>query len=143
MLSKILRSLVILFTIVTFAPVKYTSSELKPYYLEFLEKIEKKCKNGEAFLPPQRVIIISNLGVQNVGVCYRTNVSFWIIIDRYYWDSFNDDDKLQVIYHELSHCVLQADHIDVELHYMHSYMQRVLKEQIEFQTDELIDRVCK
>tara|TARA_B100001559_G_C16239482_1_gene501679 strand:- start:71 stop:439 length:369 start_codon:yes stop_codon:yes gene_type:complete len=42
-----------------------------------------------------------------------------IVIDYQYWSSMNDLQKTQLLYHELSHDILNAKHVSDETHLMH------------------------
>jgi hypothetical protein len=45
-----------------------------------------------------------------VGLCFRGEVSSFILISRQYWNKAEDVEKKALMYHELAHCALYKGH---------------------------------
>lgn len=57
------------------------------------------------------IIDFGNLDATKSGLCQtETYHSPHIYIDKYYWNSEDDIQRLLTIYHEMGHCVLGRDH---------------------------------
>jgi hypothetical protein len=76
-------------------------------------------------------IIFKEMDDKHAGVCYKYSDGYKEInINKKYWDLFSQEQKEQLIYHELGHCVFNKGHDDTLLSYdrncpnsiMRSYM---------------------
>lgn len=79
-----------------------------------------------------------------VGVCSRwSNGERLIRIDERHWDNYSENERFQVLAHELGHCELDRDHVDdkSDLGYpmsiMYSYTFEPHDNQIEYYMKEL------
>lgn len=86
---------------------KTTDSAFSEYVQSFELHFNKKVK-----VP----INFNKLNPQYAGVCYvYSNGYREIEISKTSWDSMNHEQREQVIYHELGHCVLNKGHDDTML----------------------------
>lgn len=84
-------------------------------FLPFVEAFEFECKCKIMDVP----ISFQEIDEDHAGECWNYVVLFEsyseIAIDRLWWDTARPDVKEQLIFHELGHCVLHRDHIDMEI----------------------------
>ena len=67
-----------------------------------------------------------------------------IEIDSAFWDIANEDDKYNVMTHELTHCVLGENHSVTDYpHYMNDTLHELSQDVVNKQLDEIIERKCK
>lgn len=88
--------------------VYVTDAEFVPYIQEF----EYFYKESTSHAP----IAFADLEEKIAGVCYRSFVGSSLIyaymkIDKTYWPKMSEKQKINLIFHELGHCVLQRDHV--------------------------------
>ncbi len=58
-------------------------------------------------------VIYGNTEFPTVGQCYRTadrNASREVIINPAFWARSNDEDRLELIFHEMGHCDMDFEH---------------------------------
>lgn len=84
-----------------------TDTEFIPYIQEF----EKFSKMDTSSVP----IGFDSLNEGVAGVCYYSEISgvistAYIKINRDYWNKYSQHKKINLIFHELGHCVLGRDH---------------------------------
>ena len=86
-----------------------TNPEFQPYINEF------ECYSG---LSTRNVpISFADLSGNTAGVCHYFRVGAgpirwgWIEIDEPYWKTISEQQRINLIFHELGHCVLGRDHV--------------------------------
>ena len=129
----------------TFVPIKNVEPELEPYYYKFLSTVYAHCENRQVFAPNQLTIKFSKggaLGERIIGVCRNRVFSFTIEIDKDYWYRADESDRLQLMTHELSHCVLGLDHVDNIDNYMSSRLWRLTSDETNAQLEENLRKLC-
>jgi hypothetical protein len=79
-----------------------------------------------------------------VGVCtYKLN-GYSIEILRAYWTHANETQRRQLVYHELSHCILNRKHeLDNSAHYMYPVIEDIPYNVYVQQTIDDIEEYCK
>lgn len=82
-----------------------------PEFEPFIEEFENL--SGEKVTLP---VGFGKLDPKYAGVCYRslsngTPIQSWIIIDKEYWFKITWYQQVNLIFHELGHCVLNRDHV--------------------------------
>ncbi|PCI45819.1 MAG: hypothetical protein COB41_00070 [Proteobacteria bacterium] len=101
---------------------------------EFIEYINSYLNDKEQYLGTKRVnftikMYFSDLKGTVLGTCFSetikrpdksTKIKKHIEIDLDFWNRSKDCEKKLVIYHELGHCDLEAEHIEEKLAIMNS-----------------------
>lgn len=121
-------------------PVQYVDESLINYYKKFVSIVKKECPSLE--LPNQLIIETGNLSDDNIGVCVTFSFRKHITIDKFYWLTSNEQSKKQLMYHELTHCVLGLHHIESELNYMNPYIIEISEEALEEQLKQNTRGIC-
>ncbi len=83
------------------APELTIDPQLKPYFERFCAEVGGDCStvSGE----------FADLGSTYAGMCNYTNPNS-VQINAAYWERINDEDKEEVVFHELGHCLLGLGH---------------------------------
>lgn len=89
--------------------------ELSPFYYDFLKLIPKSCK-----FEGLQDIKFSILKKTVLGECTQYLSHSKIEINSVYWEVLTDSQKKQLMYHELSHCILDINHSLDKNNYMTS-----------------------
>lgn len=89
-------------------PITQTDIEFIPYIQEF----ESYYGKTVGHVP----IGFADLDKKIAGVCYRSIVGrqilrAYILIDKDYWYLISEYQRINLIFHELGHCVLNRDHV--------------------------------
>lgn len=102
---NIVLSLIVIFSLSFYNKRTYVEPEFKP----FVEEFEKKCN-----CKIEMEIIFDNLdgfSEETAGVCnFFYGPSKVILIQRKYWKYYTEENKRQLIFHELGHCELGKQH---------------------------------
>lgn len=121
-------------------PIKRVHPELIEYYKNFMVLVKQECPKIE---PPRQLILeVGVLSDNNIGVCYYYTVKRNIVVDKFYWETATHQQRKQLMYHELSHCVLNKDHVQSELDYMNPYATEVSDEELIRQVKENAVSFC-
>lgn len=124
MLKKILFSIVLLISFNVHAV-------LKEVYEEVMVTVNKYCTPDQYFKPKKRSLQMSDLPGSIVGQCMTDRETYWqISLDKYFWDSHNEDDKFDVMAHEMMHCMFFKDHVDNKNNYMYYMLVKLTKQQV-------------
>ncbi len=94
--------------------------DLNSYYNEFMNLGNQQCDKIKK--PNQFSIRFSKLKDDNIGLCTVYLHRKEILIDENYWAVANLETKKQLMFHELTHCILDKHHVDLENNYMNSYL---------------------
>lgn len=103
-------------------PLKEIDPELAPYYQEFLGLYNEFCPNRP--LPTKTVIKFNFKGGTVIGTCTRSYKRSVIEIDPINWYLSPLMDRKQLMFHELTHCLLSLGHVDER--FVDNYMNPVL-----------------
>ena len=91
-----------------------------PYYNEFISIVKKECPKIET--PNQFVVKFDTLKNEEVGLCYFYAFKREIKIDEFFWEFASDQSRKQLVFHELTHCILTKHHVEDENNYMYAYL---------------------
>jgi hypothetical protein len=116
----------------TSIPIVNVDERIVPYYNEFISLVKNECPKIET--PNQFKIKFDELKNEEVGVCYFFMFRREIKIDQSFWDVTPEYGRRQLIFHELTHCILDTHHVEDENNYMNAYLNYV-------PTDVLIEQV--
>jgi len=124
-------------------PVRSIDSDFNEHYKSFMALYDQHCP--ERSLPLQFKVYYRRLGGSMIGLCTRRPGSSVVAIDPVYWFISSDLNQKQLMYHELTHCLLDVAHIidPRGSHYMAPYMEDLTEEQLLSQTVEIMQEVCK
>lgn len=123
-------------------PVKTIDPDFNDHYSSFMALYKQHCP--EKTLPNQFKLYYRRLGGSMIGLCTRRPGSAVVAIDPIYWLISNDLTQKQLMYHELTHCLLDVGHITDprKAHYMAPYMEDLSEEELLSQTVEIMKEVC-
>jgi hypothetical protein len=102
------------------APITYIDPKIKPYYDEFIAITKNECPNLET--PRQLFLQFSSLKNEEIGLCTFYLVKRDIKFDESFWEITPDYGRRQLVFHELTHCVLDTHHVDDQDNYMNPYL---------------------
>lgn len=100
-------------------------NELVPYVKEYKGLLTEYCqsmhynttKNYAIVFVPEMEKVSPTL--VTVGICYRYLNGFKIEISREFWNRATAADRASVMYHELSHCLINKEHVKDPFNYMY------------------------
>ncbi len=84
-----------------------------PQFIPYIQEFEYFHGSSVSHVP----IGFADLGEKIAGVCYRTVIDgkilySYIEINREYWPTISELQKINLIFHELGHCALNRDHVE-------------------------------
>jgi len=136
-----LLALLASFLLYLHVPLKQINKDLDPYYQEFMGLYNKHCPNRE--LPTKLEIRYQGLSGLVIGLCSRRYKSSVVSIDPLYWVTSSTLEQKQLMFHELTHCILYLGHVDLETrHYMAPQMEDITEEELVKQTEDIMKQVC-
>lgn len=92
--------------------------QTKKFYKEYISYIPETCKPD--ILRQNKIIIrFEKLESNFIGFCNRMFKQRVILLDVGFWSWTRETDKKQLLFHELSHCLLNKEHVDNAAHYMY------------------------
>lgn len=110
-------------------PTKKIDDQLKPYVNEVLFIGNQIC--------PSRIESKSSYEIQFndddpeiAAYCQRKYFKFYIYVNQKHWGKYNEDDKFQLIAHELGHCIFDLIHSDDPVNYMYYSMNNLKKQDV-------------
>lgn len=125
-----------------FTTTQFIEPELKPYVIDFIGHVSKKCKDEQIFYPKRFKITFNEFKDDTVGVCKIWFYKFEIEIEKSWWDRNDEDQRISLIYHELSHCVLDLQHSDDPKDYMYHSTSKTTRQQVLNQLKSYLEGVC-
>lgn len=102
---------------------KFKKANTNPIFLPFIESFQAEF-NLQVNVP----IVLESIDQRHAGVCtVYSNGYKEITINKDLWDNYSQEQKEQLVYHELGHCVLNKKHDNTLKEYcpnsiMRSYM---------------------
>lgn len=120
--------------------IKKTDHDFNKYYEEFIQITKKECDKIEK--PSRLSINFSNLTEDQIGLCIIFPLKKHILIDSRYWNKATEQQKKQLIFHELTHCVLHYNHVDNIFNYMNPYIIELPDYVLTEQTKEYARLYC-
>jgi hypothetical protein len=121
-------------------PINNIDKELQSYYKEYMDLAKSQCDKIKP--PTQFSIRFGKLSDDNIGVCTYYVNRREILIDNNYWRMSNLEIRKQLIFHELTHCILGIDHINLESNYMNPYLLELPEEELYIQVKQNMKAVC-
>ncbi len=143
MLRWIRNVLLSIIVYICFIPFTHTNEILTPYTNKVLEIVNTYCNKNQYNSTLHKYIYFAKLIDDEVGECSYGYRSFIIKIDRKFWFRSNEDERNEVIFHEMYHCLFKKDHVDNPNNYMYYRMTSLKKEVIVQQFTEDVKRICK
>lgn len=116
--------------------------EFIAYEKEFIKLVEQYCKPDQYFYP-NHVVEFSDLSGDTIGICYRYPNRFLIQIDKLHWDNMSYDDRLQLYFHEASHCLFGEEHSDDDTNYMYYRQLDIPRELLYNQVRLFLRKECQ
>lgn len=135
------------FVFAVIAPFKqtYVGKDFQPYYNEFMEIVKEYCSEDQYFHPNFK-IEFHRLPGKEIGSCLTRPDRFIIYIDLDYWNtpvSNSEEKRYSLMFHELSHCILDLDHSDDPENYMYYSDYHIgSKEEVNEQLKVYLKEVC-
>lgn len=119
-----------LISLILFAsiPIQNIPDSVYPYYEEYVSIVKKECPKIK--VPRQLIIEFNDLKNEEVGLCYLYAFKRKIEFDNFYWQSTSDMMRKQLVFHELTHCILETHHDDSYTNYMNSYVVYIPEEKL-------------
>jgi len=124
-------------------PFTHTNEILTPYTNKVLAIVNTYCTKDQYSNPLHEYIYFAKLPPEEVGECGYGYNKFIIKIDRKFWFKANEDERHEVIFHEMYHCLFKKDHVDNPYNYMYYRMTNLTKEVIIQQFTDDVKRICK
>lgn len=117
--------------------------ELKSYVADYKQLLEKNCPQG-GYKDERYVIQMEDELDESawIGVCTRLGRGFHIAIKRSWWNKANLDERTQLMYHELAHCMIDREHDKSTSHYMYAYFYEMPRDMYTAQAVEDIQNYC-
>jgi hypothetical protein len=114
-----------------------------PYVVKFKEMRKESCSSYDEDLDQSHQFIkFETLMPSYLGLCAMGPDSFTIKIDKGFWSRASEDERYEVIMHELTHCFLYMGHINEKNHYMNPNEQRITKEMVDKQMVDIFKSKC-
>lgn len=146
--NRILIGLIILTWVAildsTFVVPAKPDAELEPHVANYYSLTRYICGDKKPINYTRHRIRLDSINGTSIGICKWKLNGFEIVIDKDFWNApgITNEDREQLMFHELSHCVLDRDHnFDDKYHYMYpsqiylpqqTYIPQVLKDMEEF-----------
>lgn len=112
---------------------KNVDDQLKPYVNEVLSIGNEIC--------PSRIESHSIYEIQFndddpkvAAYCQKRYFRFYIFVNKKHWYEETEDDRFQLLAHELGHCIFDLDHVDDPTNYMYYAMNDLKKQDV---TDQM------
>jgi hypothetical protein len=143
MIRIVFYLILVIVVFVMYVPYRniHIDPELQPYVSKFMDKVNSHCREDQYFYPNHQVIF-GDLSNNTIGICMPFPFKFTIIIDKEYWVKMKDEDKYQLVSHELCHCLFNEKHSEDENHYMYYKHNDITLENIDKQIDEYLEKKC-
>jgi hypothetical protein len=101
----------------------YTKHKLDPEFLPYVQAFEQQF-NIKLSVP----IVFKQLHSSKAGVCYMWSDGYREIeINSTHWVNFSEEQKEQLIFHELGHCVFNLGHDDSNLEYKRTCPNSIMR----------------
>lgn len=132
-MTRLVRTLlygsIICFTCWFFNPLstQIVDEPLKPYFNEFVSISNEMCP-GKVDEHPNYEVTLEPLNDDDIaGICSTLYFKFTVKINSKYWNKYDEDDKFQLVAHELSHCFYNIQHTDNPNNYMYFTLNKLIK----------------
>jgi hypothetical protein len=135
-LAAWVSAIILFFTI----PLNNIDKDLNSYYKEFMSIGKEQCDKIQK--PNQFSIRFGELTDDNIGLCTFYLHRKEILIDENYWAISNLETRKQLVFHELTHCILDTHHIDAEDNYMNPYLIQLPEDVLYNQVKDNMIKFC-
>jgi hypothetical protein len=116
---------------------------LEPYNAEYREILLGVCPSKSNLPGTRYTINFVPKGDGWIGVCKPRLGGFTINIDREYWNTrATPEEKTQLMYHELTHCILDKDHSEDPNNYMYPTIIPMAYEDLIIQVKKDMQEYC-
>lgn len=124
---------------------RYVQDELKPYVDEYYRKVEANCNNNQYNSSYFYQIVFKPQEESFIAVCYYKVNGYKIEVDPNWWNSprTTEADRIQLMNHELSHCVLNLEHRSDPKDYMYPSFIQLSPKVVDAQLYQDISNVCQ
>lgn len=132
-----------------FTFTKEKDPRLMKYFNDNLKIITTFCNESQYYLPPMHAVYFGKMyATAAIAYCDIRFNGFKLIFDEEYWNELPEIDRQQLMFHEMAHCMLDAEHTPDVNHFMSPEMahieETVLKMQImKFLTDKCTNTLSK
>jgi hypothetical protein len=99
-------------------PINKIDPKTKAMYKEYISYIPKDCRS-KALRQNKIVIRFEALDSDFIGYCNKVFKERIILLDVNYWRWTSTEDQKQLLFHELSHCLLNKEHVEDITNYMY------------------------
>jgi len=115
-----LKLLLFLFTsILISCETRMSKDKIDPAFRPYLDEVIEFSKGelNKNNLRSLKIGFFDNKGSSEVGVC--KHIFNEILIDKNYWARTTEEGRLEIIMHEIGHCVLNRYHTNVKFEFFH------------------------
>lgn len=101
----------------------YEDPQLTKYVSNYYDLVLKNCNTDNYNTGTMISVEFANFAKTStiMGMCHRYINGYKIQISKRYWDNeLIADEKMQLLYHELAHCVLYKEHVKDKSNYMNA-----------------------
>lgn len=120
--------IIISFFIGVFSGIRPTAPELHDYYKEYIKIVDANCSDLDK--PQKLSLSFKDLGDDEIGLCNYYVFKREIFIDKTYWGKATLTARKQLVFHELTHCILNIHHVEDPNHYMNPYLYEIPEERM-------------
>lgn len=111
---------------------KVIDPELVPYTDVYFKMLKQECPKYNVKKIPLYVIEIVDQDQMDepdwIGVCIHMFAGFHIKLKKQWWNAASDKEKLQLVFHEMAHCLIEREHDPSGSHYMYAYFRALPQE---------------
>lgn len=116
---------------------------LEPYVFDYYEIFKERCPNKAKEAGNMYSIQFVDKNDDWIGVCMFRFNGYKIYINKNWWDNTAiEQDRRQLMYHELAHCVIDKMHVNDPNNYMYPSIQPLYYEDYIKQVESDIDAYC-
>lgn len=141
-LGMVSFTLTFILTFTFLIPERVVNKEMEGYYNTYVHQLNTICP-GRYKEPHQMIVDIKPLPKSTIGLCIRLFTKRYMYVDTSHWTYSNEFKRKQVLYHELSHCLLDKEHVDDYNHYMYFQDTEILPHVFESQVIADMREYCK
>lgn len=111
---------------------KVVDKELQPYTATYFDLLKQECPNYN--INKHQLFVIELVKGEDleeerwIGVCSKLLAGFHIRIKQEWWLGANENERLQLMFHEMAHCLIDREHDPSVRHYMYAYFGELPRE---------------
>lgn len=126
-----------------FIPYTHTNEVLIPYTTKVMNIVNTYCNKNQYSSALHKYVYFHKLDKDEVGECTFGYNKFVIKIDNSFLQRANEDEKYEVIFHEMYHCLFFKDHVTDPNNYMFYRIAHLNKETIVKQFTDDVKKICE